>query len=303
MKILILSNFCDWKSWDAKIKALKDWWAPEVELDIILEQSVFKNIPWIDYTSPDGRKFKGIEQVWYDENISTPALDRGFDCVVLTVAEKDWPDLKVEGWNTPNNLGVHEIQAIGRENANYRFNGVKYEGDQWFNIVRHELSHAIYLSRGITDNTHKWWQAGNLAEVKKELAGGFIGSPLVLAFRRLLIPPMTYKYFNQSEIEGLKPELCKMLDVARGLAGTSFIITSGFRTTEQNRRVGGKPNSAHLTGKAVDILCKDNFKRDMILRGIYGTKVPCFVEIAQSHIHVDVGENHQLGQTMISEDD
>lgn len=38
--------------------------------------------------------------------------------------------------------------------------------------------------------------------------------------------------------------------------GKQFIITSGYRDEEHNKRVGGAKNSAHLTCEAVDIQCE-----------------------------------------------
>jgi len=271
MKILLLANNLPWKTWDKKIQELKDWWLPEIKLDITLEEVNFTDIPWIDYTSTNnGQKYKGIEPAWYDTNITLPAVKRGFDCVMFTVGEKDWADRRVEGWNTTNNLGIHEIQILGRENAKYNFQGKRYEGDQWFNIARHELSHAIYRSRGITDNTHKWWEVGNLAEIKKELAGGFMAHPLVLYFQRLITPPKKYKYFNQNEVEGLKPELVSILDKMREESGFPYTITSGLRTPAQNKALkDSASNSGHLRGWEVDIACTDSSRRDKIIELSY----------------------------------
>lgn len=290
MKILILANNLKWRSWDKKIQQLKDWWMPEIELDITLEHTDFKNIPWVDYTNTDGNSYKGIESQWYDTNISYPNAKRGFDCVMFTVAEKDWADIKVEGWNTQNNYGIHEIQILGRENALYNFKGVRYDGDQWFNIARHELSHAIYRSRGIIDNTHKWWSVGNLDEVKKELQGGFMGNALITFFRQLLNPPKTYKYFNQNEIEGLKPELCEMLDKARELAGIPFYLNSTLRSPEKNAEVGGVKDSAHIRGEAVDIRCRNSNERFIMKKALYDVG---FKRIGhgKTFIHADIAKD------------
>ncbi len=43
------------------------------------------------------------------------------------------------------------------------------------------------------------------------------------------------------------------LNKARHLAQTAFVITSAYRCDAHNKAVGGKPDSAHLRGKAVDI--------------------------------------------------
>lgn len=289
MKILLLANNLPFKTWDKKIKELKDWWLPEVSLDITLEQVNFKNIPWIDYTNLDGKKYKGIEHSWYDKNISIPAINRGFDCVMFTVGTDQWTFKDIDGWNTHNNLGIHEIQIKGQENAKYSFNGKKYDGDQWFNIARHELSHAIYRSRGITDNTHKWWQVGNLAEIKKELAGGFMAHPLVLYFQRLVTPPKKYKYFNQNEVEGLKPELVEMLDRARELAQVPFKLNSTLRSTEKNAQVGGVKDSAHTKGLAVDIACTESRNRFKILNALLEVGFKR-LGIAKTFIHADIDE-------------
>lgn len=48
-------------------------------------------------------------------------------------------------------------------------------------------------------------------------------------------------------------QLISALDWLRWLMGVPFIVTSGFRCPEHNRRVGGANKSFHLTGQATDI--------------------------------------------------
>lgn len=127
--------------------------------------------------------------------------------------------------------------------------------------------------------------------------------PFLPQLKTLTIMP-TYKYFKPNEIIGLQPSLVQVLDISRGIAGTPFIITSGFRTPTQNTSVGGEPNSSHLRGLAADIACIDNIKRTMIIKGLLNCGTPVFLEIAQSHIHVDVDNSvHNLGQTISNKDD
>lgn len=52
--------------------------------------------------------------------------------------------------------------------------------------------------------------------------------------------------------------LCeRVLEPLRQHVGEPVIISSGYRCRELNRRVGGTPNSQHLTGEAADI-CVNN---------------------------------------------
>lgn len=99
-------------------------------------------------------------------------------------------------------------------------------------------------------------------------------------------PMKKYKYFSDSEIIGLKPELVSMLDKAREVAGVPFKINSGFRTPEQNEKAGGVKDSAHMSGLAVDISCTNDVNRWAIINSLISVGFTR-IGVAKTFIHAD----------------
>ena len=81
--------------------------------------------------------------------------------------------------------------------------------------------------------------------------------------------------------------ILSMLDEARAIAGIPFTITSGFRTKNWNKRVGGVENSSHLKGLAVDIKAIDSKQRYIILNALFNVGFNR-IGIAKSFIHCDI---------------
>lgn len=248
MKVLILANKCKWRSWDNKIKELKNWFKPAVDLEFTLEHVSFDSIPFEDYEKQsNGLMYRGVSKSWYDENISRKSF--GYDFVIFVVNSRQWKAFGVEGIYTGNNLGVHEIQVKGKENSQYRFNGQTYPGDHFFNVARHELAHAIYADQNKRDNTHLWWGVGNMDQILNELKR----TPIINTISNIISPPKKYKHFNQSEVDGLDESLVQKLDLMRESSGFPYKLTSTVRSTGN-----------HSTGKAVDISCRGKKFFDII---------------------------------------
>jgi uncharacterized protein YcbK (DUF882 family) len=101
--------------------------------------------------------------------------------------------------------------------------------------------------------------------------------------------PPKYTYFRDDEIQGLDPYLCAMLDRARGLAGTPFKISSGLRSAEHNASVGGKEDSTHLKGLAVDLVVSDSVSRYKIVGALFHAGFRRIGIYTDGHVHCDIG--------------
>ena len=93
------------------------------------------------------------------------------------------------------------------------------------------------------------------------------------------------KYFKDKE-KNMDVDFLAKLDEAREYAGVPFIINSAYRSPEHNAKVGGKPDSSHIKGLAVDISAKDSRTRFLILDALFAVGFTR-IGIADSFIHVD----------------
>lgn len=96
-----------------------------------------------------------------------------------------------------------------------------------------------------------------------------------------------YQYFTDEEVKGLQPSTCSKLSIARGKSGVPYVITRGFSTPEQNAALPeAVPDSAHLTGYAVDLACSDSQTRYAILAGLLAAGFNR-IGIYSAHLHAD----------------
>lgn len=108
------------------------------------------------------------------------------------------------------------------------------------------------------------------------------------------------KYFKEGEFtckcgkcgkgfKDMNPELLDKLDKARGIANIPFKLTSAFRCPSHNKTVGGVPDSAHLTGKAVDIATPDNATRFTIMAALLDAGFQRIgINLTTNFLHCDV---------------
>ena len=71
---------------------------------------------------------------------------------------------------------------------------------------------------------------------------------------------------NAEQIANLTYLVDNLLDKVREKLAMPITVTSGYRSEEVNRRVGGVATSQHTKGEAVDLVCGDNAKLFNILK-------------------------------------
>lgn len=120
----------------------------------------------------------------------------------------------------------------------------------------------------------------------------------ILKNRRIFLRWFKYEEFNSPDdplsYKKMEEELLKRLDFARELANTPFKITSGYRTKEHNRKIGGVPNSSHLKGLAADIYCDSNINRWRIIDSLIKARFTR-IGIGKNFIHCDIDEDKANG--------
>ena len=95
------------------------------------------------------------------------------------------------------------------------------------------------------------------------------------------------KYFKEIDDGNMNQEFLLRLDEARERAGIPFVINSAYRSPEHNAKIGGKPNSSHLKGLAVDISVTNSRQRFIVLNALLNVGFTR-IGIADTFIHVDL---------------
>ena len=84
-----------------------------------------------------------------------------------------------------------------------------------------------------------------------------------------------WKYFSEEELrckgtgelKMMEEFMSKLIELRKKL-GQPMVISSGYRTLEYNERIGGSSKSAHILGKAVDVVCSGEKAYNIVKLGL-----------------------------------
>lgn len=101
-------------------------------------------------------------------------------------------------------------------------------------------------------------------------------------------------YFDREEFDNfdkMDSEFLKLLDKIRHISGVPMIITSDYRTKKKNKEVGGKPDSAHLYGWAVDVACANGVARMALIKAALEVGITR-IGVAKNFLHFDIADRY-----------
>lgn len=179
MKLLIVSNNAPWQSWPGKVQELKNWFSPNLDLEINLIHVQFQNVPFSQYT-PDGGM--GVDKNWLFHNVSH--LGKGYDLLLFVLPKSQWQRAdKYRGWRTFDPYGAVDLQLGADEFEPFWKQLLGINGEMFHQVARHEIMHGLaYIKCGPSvpfhlppqegqclDTTHYWWDRDNLRQALEEL--------------------------------------------------------------------------------------------------------------------------------------
>lgn len=262
--------------WQTDLNKAKEYFKRKgVEMDFDFVQYDYKDLSFVEVNLyPQGRR---VFVQPYMANVLP--VDKSYDFTIFAFNQEEFPT-----HGMPQGMCYEHINGIFIDVGFHRNN----PKDLSYVEICHELMHGL---------------------VKKARKAGFIVDDVMDSYYnnffletensnfgqqwKLLKPYLDsikpgFKYFQPHEVQGLNPKLVAMLDKAREIAGIPFVINSGLRSGNHNESVGGKEDSSHLKGLAVDLRARNSTEHYLITKGLYGAGFRRISRSYPTHIHTDI---------------
>lgn len=167
MKIKFILNNNNWTTINKKVEEIKNFFAPRILIDIDVEYSYFKNIPFKTVNVTDGSS--GVERLgvsevvdpdWYNINITSKAVT--YDMVLFAISEEDKAGhVTASGIRQDNDEGVIELTIFGGKEDDRVYNHGIDVGNCFAFFCCHEIVHGLFMIQGGEDLTHKYFYSTN----------------------------------------------------------------------------------------------------------------------------------------------
>lgn len=96
---------------------------------------------------------------------------------------------------------------------------------------------------------------------------------------------------NDSPVTFIDQNMVTILDILRETVGKPVIITSGYRTPEHNKKVGGAKYSYHMRGMAADIRVSGMSPKEVAKKLDKIAPDSCGIIVYKNWVHFDTRTN------------
>ena len=171
-----------------------------------------------------------------------------------------------------------------------------HNSDVFAEFLLHELCHHFEQGNGGVDRTHDYHP-------------DFSQKPRVDWYLHILkdyVPKKRWNYFtpeektgSQGTIADLKPDFVDRMDIAAEyttqrckeieIVRIPYVINSGYRSLEYNKKIGGSPTSGHITRDAADVRARNWLEVRLIVEGAIKAGITGITVYTNSpHVHLDM---------------
>lgn len=107
---------------------------------------------------------------------------------------------------------------------------------------------------------------------------------------------------NESQIENLKKLCIRLLQPLREVYNEPMVISSGFRSPEVNKAVGGVPTSQHTKGQAADVSVKEPRKllAELLKSRLDFDQAILYQDGKNNFLHMSYNSGHNRRQVLYS---
>lgn len=107
---------------------------------------------------------------------------------------------------------------------------------------------------------------------------------------------------NPNQVDNLFKLCVRLLQPLRDIYKEPFVISSGFRSPEVNKAVGGVPTSQHMKGQAADVSVKEPRKllAALLSSGLDFDQAILYQDGRNNFLHLSYNSGHNRKQVLYS---
>ncbi len=238
MKVTFVFNQTKWVTEKEKVQAVCNFFAPIITIEPTILHTDFTNIPLVSVGAIGGitntiATTSTIDTQWYDKNITSLSPTADIIVFYMVPADVGRTSIAIEQGKVNE---VVQCAIFGIKETDDGYVNMVDLGNSYVLFACHEISHALYLLEGKTDNTHAYFYTGQPKKVLDELKTT-LTNPVNLTQKPT---PEVYLWDNPTNARHSVRVLCDEMGLT--VYGKNIITACIQQESNFNPHVMGKPN-------------------------------------------------------------